>query len=56
MSCDVACTGAGGGFPFGAGFAAGATGVEAEAGDGHEDVAVAGVDGDPFAIAFFAVV
>ena len=35
---------------------AGTAGVEPQAGDGHEHVAVAGVNGDPFAVALFAVV
>lgn len=47
---------AGLGSPAWAGASAGAAGVEAESGDGHEDVSVADIDGDPSALAAFAIV
>ena len=56
MTHDVADSLAGGSFPARAGFAARATGVEAQASDGHEHMAVAGINRDPFAFALFAVV
>ena len=42
-------------FPPGAGASAGAASVETEAGYGDEDVAIAGVEGDPFPVASLAV-
>ena len=42
-------------FPPGASASAGAASVETEAGYGDEDVAIAGVEGDPFPVASLAV-
>lgn len=52
---DVTTARAGGGFPAWAGAIASTAGIEPEPGDCHENVAVADVDGDPFAFAFFAI-
>lgn len=56
MAGDVSGSGAGAGFPAWAAAATAAAGIKAKAGDCHEDVAVADIDGDPFSIAFFSVV
>src|SRR5690606_19426487 len=42
-------------FPAGAGTASRAAGVQAQAGDGHENVTLAGVNGNPVPFAFLAV-
>jgi len=55
MAHEVATALPGLGFPARASFASGAAGVESEAGDGHKNVAISDVDGDPFAFALFTV-
>ncbi len=56
MTHDVATPLPGGCFPARAGFSTGAACIEAQASDGHENVAVADVERDPFALALFAVI
>ena len=55
MAHDVADALAGLRFPAWARAVVRAAGIQPQAGDGHEDVAIAGVDGDPFSLAFFTV-
>jgi len=55
MADDVSLRFSSGGFPTRSSAAAGPSGIESEAGDGHEDVAIPGVDGDPFSVASFSV-
>ena len=56
MADDVASTRASLGFPAWSGALPATSCIEAEAGDCHENMAIADVDGDPISFAFFSVV
>ena len=56
MAHDMAPSLASRRLPARTGFAAGSTGIQPQASDGHENVALPRIDGDPLAFAFFTVV